>query len=60
VQWVQIPISTVSFVLWAYALGGPFESVQIITGVPYEKWFATFVAGVFTWVIALVWKPVES
>ena len=59
-QWLHIPISTVSFMLWAYALGGPFESVQIIAGVPYEKWFATFVAGAYTWAIALVWSPAES
>jgi hypothetical protein len=57
IQWVHLPISTISFVLWAYALGGPFESVQFVHGIKYERWFATFVAGAFTWVIALVWKP---
>ncbi len=60
VSWWQLPISTVSFLLWAYALGGPFEKVELIPGYPYEKWFAAFLAGAFSWVIAVVWKPTES
>jgi hypothetical protein len=60
VRWWQLPISTVSFLLWAYALGGPFEKVELVIGYPYEKWFATLLAGAFSWVVALVWKPTES
>lgn len=58
VQWWHLPISTVSFVVWAYALGGPFVGVQIL-GHAYESWFAALLAGLFSWGIALVWNPTE-
>lgn len=59
VQWWHLPISTVSFVVWAYALGGPFEGVNLF-GYEYEKWFAAFLAGAFNWGIALLWDPKET
>ncbi|MEI9939282.1 MAG: hypothetical protein WDO69_18835 [Pseudomonadota bacterium] len=58
VQWWHLPISTVSFVLWAYALGGPFTSAKIF-GLAYESWFAALLAGLFSWAIAIVWTPTE-
>jgi hypothetical protein len=58
VQWWQLPISTLSFALWAYALGGPFLTVNIF-GFAYESWFAALLAGLFSWGIALVWKPTD-
>jgi len=58
-QWWHLPISTLSFALWAYALGGPFETSNLF-GYGYEKWFAAFVAGAFSWAIALVWNPEEK
>ena len=61
VQRWQLLISTISFAVWAYALGGPFKLGEpIIPGYPYEGWFAALLAGAFSWGIALVWKPVES
>jgi hypothetical protein len=59
VQWWHLPISTISFALWAYALGGPFETSNFL-GYQYEKWFAAFLAGAFSWVIALIWNPEEK
>ncbi len=59
VQWWHLLISTVSFVLWTYALGGPFTTVKVF-GYGYESWFATLVAGAFSWGIALVWTPTEK
>jgi hypothetical protein len=58
-QWWQLPISTVSFVLWAYALGGPFATVKIF-GFEYESWFAAVLAGSFSWAVALVWTPTDA
>ncbi len=58
-QWWQLPISTMSFVLWAYALGGPFVNVRLF-GYAYEKWFAALLAGVFSWGVAIVWDPEET
>jgi hypothetical protein len=60
VQWWQLPISMASFALWAYALGGPFRTVELIPGYPYESWFAALLAGLFSWAVAVIWKPVES
>jgi len=57
VQWWQLPISTVSFLLWVYALGGPFKTVVLVPGYPYEAWFAALLAGAFSWAVALVWRP---
>jgi hypothetical protein len=58
-QWWQLPISTLSFVLWAYALGGPFVTTKLF-GHTYESWFAALLAGAFSWAIALVWRPVQN
>jgi len=58
-QWWHLPISTVSFALWAYALGGPFERSPVL-GLGYEKWFAGLLAGAFSWIIALVWDPKDA
>lgn len=60
VQWWHLPISTISFVLWAYALGGPFASLEIIPGYPYESWFAALLAGIYSWIVPVVWKPEDS
>jgi hypothetical protein len=60
VQWWHLVISTASFALWAYALGGPFRMGPAwIEGYPYESWFAAALAGGFTWAVALAWKPRE-
>jgi hypothetical protein len=59
VQWWHLPISTISFALWAYALGGPFETSKLL-GYGYEKWFAAFLAGAFSWAIALIWSPEDK
>jgi hypothetical protein len=54
----QYPISTVSFLFWAYALGGVFRMGEPLAGkYPYEPWLATLSAGAFSWAVALVWKP---
>ena len=60
VQWWQLPISTVSFALWVYALGGPFKMTELVPGYPYESWFATFLVGAYSWGISLVWTPTKS
>lgn len=61
VQRWQLPISTVAFVLWAYALGGPFKMPEMlwIPAYPYESWFAALVAGCFSWAAAAIWVPTE-
>lgn len=58
-QWWQLPISTLSFLLWAYALGGPFVSVRLF-GYEYESWFAALLAGLFSWGAAIVWNPADN
>lgn len=58
-QMPQYPIATVSFVLWAYALGWPFTTFKIF-GLPHESWFATLIAGAFSWIVAIVWQPKKS
>jgi hypothetical protein len=61
VRWWQLPISTVSFALWAYALGGPFKLGEpFMQQYAYEGWFAALAAGAFSWGVALVWKPEDS
>ena len=59
IQKLQLPISTISFVLWAYALGGPFTMGSPLLGkYPYEGWFASFLAGLYSIAVAMFWKPV--
>jgi hypothetical protein len=61
VQRWQLLISTISFVFWAYALGGPFTMGPPLLGqYAYEGWFATLSAGAFSWAVAWAWKPVEK
>jgi hypothetical protein len=61
VQWWQLPISTVAFVLWACALGGPFRmSGQFLPGYRYEDWLAALLAGAYSWIVALVWTPTSD
>jgi hypothetical protein len=51
-------ISTVSFLLWAYALGGPFKLGEPLFGkYPYESLLASVAAGAFSWAVALAWQP---
>ena len=51
----NLVISVVAFVLWAYALGGPFK-----LGPPpfpdghYRPWLGAVVAGAFSWVLGLI------
>ena len=61
VQRWHLLISTISFALWAYALGGPFKiGKPILAGYPYEAWFASLLAGAYSWVVAYVWDPEEA
>ena len=61
VQWWHLPISTVAFVLWAYALGGPFKlGAPFMDKYPYESSVAALVAGVFSWAVAAFWEPTDS
>jgi hypothetical protein len=50
----ELGIAALAFVLWAYALGGPFEmgSPLPIIG-PYAGWIGALLVGVFTWVAGL-------
>jgi hypothetical protein len=53
-EMIQIGISTIAFVLWAYALGGPFEMgpPSPVHG-PYAGWIGALAVGIFTWVAGL-------
>jgi hypothetical protein len=54
---LQIAIPTVAFVLWAYALGGPFELSSPLPVIgPYASWLGALAVGIFTWVAGL-FKP---
>ena len=50
-------ISTLSFIAWAYALGGPFKLGDPLVH-PYESWLGAVVAGAFSWAVA-AWAPQE-
>lgn len=53
-QWVNVGVSTIAFVLWAYLLGGPFAMPQMDDFLwPYDKQLAGFVVGAFTWVVGV-------
>lgn len=56
-EYVPIGLSTVAFVLWAYALGGPFALGEpSATLGPYAGWLGALAVGLFTWVAGL-FKP---
>jgi hypothetical protein len=47
--WIQLLIATVSFVVWAYALGGPFAFVEqptVLGG--YREWIAGIILILYT------------
>jgi hypothetical protein len=55
IKWLNVGISTVAFVLWAYLLGGPFAMDQMNQYLwAYDKHTASFAVGVFTWIMALI------
>lgn len=60
VQWWQLAISTVSFLLWAYAFGGLIAEKCLFGVLQYRHWLAALVAGAFSWVIALFWVPTQT
>jgi hypothetical protein len=61
VQRWQLLISTGSFVLWAYALGGPFKmGPPVAPGYGYEGWLGAVLAGAYSWAVALCWQPTQS
>lgn len=49
--WLHMGISTVAFVIWGYALGGPFQLIGV-----HKAWLGSVLLGVFTLVVGLV-KP---
>ncbi len=54
----QVWIATFAFIPWAYALGGPFAMP------PIDHYYSTalgvFVAGLFSWVVGLLYEPKEK
>jgi hypothetical protein len=51
---LQIAIPTIAFVLWAYALGGPFELSSPLPVIgEYASWLGALAVGLFTWVAGL-------
>jgi hypothetical protein len=47
--WIQLVIATVSFVVWAYALGGPFAFAgQPIVMGGYREWIAGIILILYT------------
>jgi hypothetical protein len=59
---VQIVVSTISFVVWIYSLGGPFEKWGDKMGFDiYEPWIASIVLVLWTLIIPLLVKnPQEN
>jgi len=54
---LQLAIPTVAFILWAYALGGPFQLSSPLPVIgPYASWLGALAVGLFTWIAGL-FKP---
>jgi hypothetical protein len=53
-KWHQIVISSSAFVIWAYALGGPFELAKL-----YKPWLSSIILALFT-AISGLFKPARS
>jgi hypothetical protein len=49
---VQIVVTTISFVVWIYSIGGPF----LYWGI-YEKWIASVVLILWTLIVPIVVNP---
>jgi hypothetical protein len=47
-QWVQVVISSVAFVIWAYTLGGPFADTP-----GYRPWIGGLLVGLYTFLAGL-------
>jgi len=48
-NWVQVSITTLSFVIWVYTLGGPFELWGI-----HEPWIGSIAIVLWTMIVPLV------
>ena len=62
-QWYQLVISSLAFPLWAYVLGGPFESLPQVpdafgswasgVAIPYSQPVGAVLTGLYSWLVGL-------
>lgn len=59
---MQVAISTLAFVLWAYVLGGPFEVLSKFTPDVFGYYPAVggVITGIYTWMVGLFAPESES
>ncbi len=55
IDWTHVAISSISFLIWVYALGGPFASLGI-----YVPWLATLMMLAWTFITPFVYKGTEA
>ncbi len=53
-DWIHIAISGISFVLWIYALGGPFTQYHLAL-----PWLASLLAAAWSTLVPLIYKGPE-
>ncbi len=54
----QVVIATIAFVLWAYALGGPFKLEPVESY--YREWIGAVLVASYTWMVGLFYIPEEN
>ena len=51
----QVWVATVAFVLWAYAMGGPFSLGPIAPY--YQGWLGGLLVGLYSWLVGIFYVP---
>ncbi len=55
VDWIHVTLSSIAFIIWVYALGGPFASGGI-----QVSWIGTLLIVAWTFFIPVVYKGTEA
>lgn len=57
---VQVGVSTVAFVVWAFSIGGPFPYLMKQIGVSYQPIYGTIVLAIYTFAVPIFTTPYRA